>query len=225
MLRTTAITQFFNANLTSPHLDTLLLTTPSGKLLSLSSPLPVSILRTQATLASQLWSSYQPVIENNLVSASLPTTSSAATSDDQELKCITVQLEQGIMVIRQLHCSLLFIAIGSTPNQRPQTSTASIISTDVSGTASSRTVTPTPYHPPLTNPQSPPPPNFSRELEQANGIGGGGADHVGGGSVHTIDTRSSTGIGTSMTTIQRHTEELGKWLDAELAGFELTPTS
>lgn len=223
MLRTTAITHFFNAN-TSPHLDTLLLTTPSGKLLSLSSPLPVSALRTQATLASQLWSSYTQVARSSLLQASLPNASSSSVANQsrstgQMLKCITIQLEHGTMVIRQLRCSLLFIVVGPSPPQRPQTA-ASITSTNTTAVNSSRNITPTPYHTHHpTDPQSSAPPDHT-----IDGLLAGIGDRVGGSSIRTTDTRptSSMGIATSMVILQRHAEELGNWLDGELANFELT---
>ncbi|EHK97276.1 hypothetical protein M7I_7006 [Glarea lozoyensis 74030] len=53
MLLTTPLTTFLSHN-TTPQLPTLLLLTPSGLVLSSASPLPASLLRTQATAASTL---------------------------------------------------------------------------------------------------------------------------------------------------------------------------
>lgn len=212
MLRTAAITQFFNANLTSPHLETLLLTTPSGKLLSLSSPLPASALRTQATLASQLWTSYQPVARSSLLAASLPVTRSSpeqSRPQGRDLKCITLQLEHGIMVIRQLKCSLLFIAIGPGPQRPPTASSITCMSTNAS-----RDVTPTPYHDSSL-------PAMASDLR----IHSYENFRDGGSSIRTSETLSSSlGVATSMAIVQKQSEELGKWLDTELANFELTPS-
>lgn len=141
-----------------------------------------------------------------------------------------MQLEYGIMVIRQLNCSLLFIAIGPAPSQRPQTS-ASISSTNVSAISSSRTVTPTPYHthPPLLSSQSSPPnasnsqAYLSEYVHDGTASGGGAIERGGGSSIRTSDTRStSMGIAASMAVLQRQAEELAKWLNEELANFEFT---
>ncbi|KAG9241259.1 hypothetical protein BJ878DRAFT_483111 [Calycina marina] len=92
---------------TTPQLHTLLLLSLNGKLLSSASPSMASVLRTQATLAVTLWSSYQ--------SLPLPNTSNASRmsgNGDAETNMITIQLEQGVMCIRLLTPGLLFVAIG-----------------------------------------------------------------------------------------------------------------
>jgi hypothetical protein len=53
LLLTKRLTSFLHANQT-PQLPTLLLTTPTGKLLAHASPHPVSLLRTHATVAASL---------------------------------------------------------------------------------------------------------------------------------------------------------------------------
>jgi hypothetical protein len=53
LLLTKRLTSFLHANQT-PQLPTLLLTTPTGKLLAHASPQPVSLLRTHATVAASL---------------------------------------------------------------------------------------------------------------------------------------------------------------------------
>lgn len=124
------------------------------------------------------------------------------------------------MIIRQLNCSLLFIAIGPAP-QRPQTA-ASINSANASA-VTSRNVTPTPYHThPSINPQSPPANSSNSHLllpEQISDGPSGGS----GSSIRTMDTGSTAvGIASSMNILQRQAEELAKWLDAELANFEFS---
>ncbi|CZT39921.1 uncharacterized protein RSE6_00051 [Rhynchosporium secalis] len=135
MLLTKRLTTFLSQN-TTPLLPSLLLLSPTGKLLSSSSPLPASTLRTQATLACSLWTLYQPT--TSILPNALPlhhpshnqngsrngngsqshsrgsdaTFSSTSTITDHDLSTITIQLTHGVMVIRALSCGLLFVAIG-----------------------------------------------------------------------------------------------------------------
>lgn len=118
MLLTKRLSTFLSQN-TTPQLHTFILLSPTGKLLSSSSPYPSSTLRTQATLAVSVWNLYHPFSTTtaDLVAESLPSSSSAALSTPQaeealDLKAITIQLEYGIMSIRCLTSGLLFVAIG-----------------------------------------------------------------------------------------------------------------
>lgn len=75
LLLTKRLTAFLHAN-ASPHLPTLLITTPSGKLLAHASQEPVSLLRTHATVAASL----QQIHTSS--SAALPTALPGARTPD-----------------------------------------------------------------------------------------------------------------------------------------------
>ncbi|PSS22177.1 hypothetical protein M430DRAFT_49329 [Amorphotheca resinae ATCC 22711] len=125
MLLTKRLSVFLSQN-TTPQLQTLLLLSPTGKLLCSASPSPASTLRTQATLACSLWNLYHPFHSNTsaLVASALPASSLDPESRESEhdLSCITIQLEFGIMCIRALSSGLLFVAVGPSnisPSQFP----------------------------------------------------------------------------------------------------------
>ena len=112
MLLTKRLTAFLSQSAT-PQLHTLLLLSPTGKLLSSTSPSSASTLRTQATLAVTLWSSYNPLpISNGASSSQTTTTNAHSRTTNTSLGIITIQLEHGIMCIRALSSGLLFVAIG-----------------------------------------------------------------------------------------------------------------
>ncbi|KAK0385365.1 hypothetical protein NLU13_7841 [Sarocladium strictum] len=75
LLLTKRLTSFLHAS-ASPSLPTLLLTTPSGKLLAHASPRPVSTLRTHATVAASLFAIHTSS------SVSLPTALPGSAPDD-----------------------------------------------------------------------------------------------------------------------------------------------
>jgi hypothetical protein len=120
MLLTKPLSTFL-ATHTSPQLPTLLLLSPTGKLLSSSSPSAASTLRTQATLACSLWTLYHPfqTTTSPLVASALPSSdlSQTLSSNQEDLNAITIQLEFGIMCIRALKSGLLFVAIGLSQQQ------------------------------------------------------------------------------------------------------------
>ncbi|KAI9900699.1 hypothetical protein N3K66_004961 [Trichothecium roseum] len=116
LLLTKRLTAFLQSNVT-PDLPTLLLATPSGKLLAHASPHPVSHLRTQSTVAASLLSI------NTLGGAAadaLSTTSTAQDSEDGRRAVITVSLETGTVVMRRLKCGLLFVCVGPQTEQPEQ---------------------------------------------------------------------------------------------------------
>lgn len=217
MLLTKRLTTFLSQN-TSPQLPTLLLLSPTGKLLSSASPLSASTLRTQATLACSLWTLYQPA--PSLITSVLPTNphqpgarnqprgsdsgSSTITAAENELSTITIQLTHGIMVIRALACGLLFVAIGpsaaasnSTSNQLLQAHHASQMSP--------------PSSPPAHTDDS----NRETPGESLRGLGSKAPSEA--GSVGSTGTRTGSIMGA-----RRHAEEVGKWLDSQLDGFALS---
>ncbi|KAL2076200.1 hypothetical protein VTL71DRAFT_1143 [Oculimacula yallundae] len=152
MLLTKRLTTFLSQN-TTPQLPTLLLLSPTGKLLSSSSPLPASTLRTQATLACSLWTLYQPTtspssssqaqLQNQSHSrGSDATLSSTSTVTDHDHSTIAIQLTSGIMVIRALTCGLLFVAIGPSNPSSTNTATAAVTSSPQPPTSNQQTIQP-----------------------------------------------------------------------------------
>ncbi|GKT86197.1 hypothetical protein Ct61P_04047 [Colletotrichum tofieldiae] len=133
LLLTKRLTAFLASNLNA-HLHTALLATPSGRLLAHASPEPVSLLRTQSTVASSLFALHASTAPD--IPDALPNSSSspppppsapanntnAATSGNApggaaeggggKPLTITVQLAAGVVVIRRLKCGLLFVCIG-----------------------------------------------------------------------------------------------------------------
>jgi hypothetical protein len=224
MLLTKRLTTFLSQN-TTPQLPTLLLLSPTGKLLSSSSALPASSLRTQATLACSLWTLYQPAASSLITSAIPPqshsqsnthprgsdatlSSTTTAADNDHNLASITVQLTHGVMVIRALSCGLLFVAIGpsSVPVSSPsQTLRAQSISSHTH-----------------TSPPSSPPGQGHGE----NGYNGEGAhDGVGLGSGSGAPSEAGSVRSTrtaSIMGVKRQAEEVGRWLDGQLEGFQLS---
>lgn len=223
MLLNKRLTTFLSQN-TTPQLPTLLLLSPTGKLLTSSSPLSATALRTQATLACSLWVLYQPSIPS-LISSSLPnsqneqgrngprgsdsTIGSSNTATEHELSTITIQLTNGIMVIRQLSCGLLFVAIGSPPptptTQGSPRPSSYQLSTHTHGSP----------------PSSPP-------AQAGNGEGdihgGEGGNLIGRGSAAASEAGSVRSVGGSrggIMGVRRRADEVGKWLDGQLEGFVL----
>jgi hypothetical protein len=224
MLLTKRLTTFLSQN-TSPQLPTLLLISPTGKLLSSSSPLPASTLRTQATLACSLWNLYQPSAPS-LITSALPrtaqqsdarnhprlsesTTSSTTTAAESELSIMTIQLSHGIMVIRALACGLLFVAIGPSSSG----SSAQLSPHLLQG-----------HHASLESQTSPSssPPTRSEDTAREREISGGSFQAMGvttpseAGSVGSSGTRTGSIMG-----MRRQAEEVAKWLDGQLEGFAL----
>ncbi|CAL3969430.1 unnamed protein product [Diplocarpon coronariae] len=230
MLLSKRLTAFLSQN-TSPQLPTLLLLSPTGKLLSSSSPSPASTLRTQATLACSLWSLYQPTA--SLLPLALPekpssssfsqrgsdeTLSSTSTAADNELSTVTIQLTNGVMVIRALSCGLLFVAIGPS------------ISTSASPTPPPNTLLAQAHLNSLslsrhTSPPSSPPALADQEREPGPGTGNLGLLGVSSAAPSQSDSGSIRSTGTrtgSLVGVKRQAVEVGKWLDVQLEGFRLS---
>ena len=216
MLLTKRLSAFL-ANSTSPQLQTLLLLAPTGKLLSSASPSSASVLRTQATLACSLWNLYHPfpTTTSSFVSSSLP--SAVASPYDNDLNSITIQLSQGIMVVRALKSGLLFVAIG------PSTSVSH------SPHPSSQTLHP-PTHLRIPSSQASPPSSPSPQIDahgsqtSLNVAGLGGSNPAGGISAApseagSVGTSASLGAPTSIWGVRRQAEEVAKWLEGNLEGF------
>ncbi|PBP20958.1 hypothetical protein BUE80_DR008248 [Diplocarpon rosae] len=230
MLLSKRLTAFLSQN-TSPQLPTLLLLSPTGKLLSSSSPSPASTLRTQATLASSLWSLYQPT--TSILPMALPenpspsphsqrgsdaTLSSTSTAADHELSTVTIQLTNGVMVIRALSCGLLFVAIGpslSTPTSPTPLSNALQAQAHLNSLSLSR-------HP---SPPSSPPAARDQERDPGPGAENTGLLAVSSAAPSQSDAGSIRSTGTrtgSLVGVKRQAVEVGKWLDVQLEGFRLS---
>jgi len=225
MLLTKRLTTFLSQN-TSPQLPTLLLLSPTGKLLSSSSPLSASTLRTQATLACSLWTLYQPSVPS-LITSSLPRTpqqsdmrnqprgsdstiSSSTTAAENELSIITIQLSHGVMVVRVLACGLLFVAIGPSASGSSAQPSPHLMQAHHASYSSQ------------ASPPSSPPPRLEDSARERDVSAGslravGSAPPSEAGSVGSSGTRTS-----SIMAIRRRAEEVGKWLDGQLEGFALS---
>ena len=113
LLLTKRLNGFLHANAT-PQLPTLLLTTCHGKLLAHASPLPVSALRTHATVAASLLSIHTSSSADGTGPADDAASQDTAVEGVAAVKpaTITVQLSGGTVVIRGLKCGLLFVIVG-----------------------------------------------------------------------------------------------------------------
>lgn len=238
MLLNKRLTSFFSQN-TTPQLPTLLLISPTGKLLSSSSPLPASQLRMQATLACTLWNLYQPLQANNgdILSAALSSQSSSSlrqsrsnpfptisTPGGDDQSCITIQLSEGIMVIRALKCKLLFVAIGvsSVPTVYPTSPMLHAQAQHLSSSSfGSPPTSPSPQH---TEGQDSP-------LVGSHGDKEGHRESIGSslavkgskapseaGSVGSTTRREQANI----MAVKRQADEVGRWLEGSLEGFSLS---
>ncbi|MBE3047139.1 hypothetical protein IMZ48_32375, partial [Candidatus Bathyarchaeota archaeon] len=105
LLFTKRLTGFLATHL-SPTTHTLLLTTPTGRLLAHASSAPASALRARATVAAGLVRMYSrpatPTHNHN----------HNAEGEEKGPLCVTVQLEEGVFVVRVLRCGLLLVAVG-----------------------------------------------------------------------------------------------------------------
>jgi hypothetical protein len=207
MLLTKRLALFLSQNI-SPQLHTLILISPTGKLLCSSSPSPASTLRTQATLAVSLWNLYHPFN----ISASILVTSSSTHPAHNDLACITIQLEYGIMYIRSLVSGLLFVAIG--PSSIPS---SSLPSSQLLHAQQSLSIGEGSTSPPLSPHLKQDETHGSQASSQAHGEGttsGGGSE---AGSAVT-----ERGAHASIWSVRRHAEEVGRLLEEKLGGFVLS---
>lgn len=230
LLLTKRLTSFLASNLNA-NLHTALLATPSGRLLAHASPQPVSLLRTQSTVASSLFAlhaSATPDIPDALPSSSStpPSSSGAATAaantEDGGYHAgaggaggkpltITVQLAAGVVVIRRLKCGLLFVCIGP------------LAETIEAQQASSSTDQHQSHHH-----------SHSQANAGANGGAGTGtpsqipaspseADSILSLGAQTTTSLASVGsVNTAgVVVLRRHAEELARWLDDKLGSLRV----
>ena len=234
MLLTKPLHTFLNANRT-PYIHTLLLVTPTGKLLSSSSSVPASTLRAQATYACSIWALYKPLIATGTLTSALPIPSQSRNDDnsdeeddeednenipdaahrsaDPDVSSITIQLEEGIMIIRALKCSLLFVVIGPAPPAPSAASSASLqgLRHDLSYLSVSSAGAPASSGAASTEKRL-----GNASYTSLNGLRSSATSLA--GSV----TGGGGGVGGSLKIVKKQAEELGKWLDGELEGFTLS---
>ena len=106
LLFTKRLTSFLVSHL-SPTTHTLLLTTPTGRLLAHASDAPAAALRARATVAAGLVRMY------SRSPASTPNEDGEASAEGEKGPlCVTVQMAEGIFVVRMLRCGLLLVAVG-----------------------------------------------------------------------------------------------------------------
>ncbi|KXH65448.1 hypothetical protein CNYM01_09958 [Colletotrichum nymphaeae SA-01] len=226
LLLTKRLTSFLASNLNA-NLHTALLATPSGRLLAHASPQPVSLLRTQSTVASSLFAlhaSATPDIPDALPSSSStpPSSSGAAAANTEDggyhaggagggkPLTITVQLAAGVVVIRRLKCGLLFVCIGP------------LAETIEAQQASSSTDQHSHHH------------SHSQANAGANGGAGTGtpsqipaspseADSILSLGAQTTTSLASVGsVNTAgVVVLRRHAEELARWLDDKLGSLRV----
>lgn len=132
LLLTKRLTSFLHLNL-SATITTLLLLTPSGKLLAYASrpSIPIATLRTHATVAASLYAIHRSGTDRETIDAALGggtvhhpparrTAGAAAADDDDGPLAVTIQLESGsVLVIRRLRCGMLFVCMGPPDHPPP----------------------------------------------------------------------------------------------------------
>ncbi|KAI3554688.1 hypothetical protein CABS01_06665 [Colletotrichum abscissum] len=225
LLLTKRLTSFLASNLNA-NLHTALLATPSGRLLAHASPQPVSLLRTQSTVASSLFAlhaSATPDIPDALPSSSStpPSSSGAAAANTEDggyhaggaggkPLTITVQLAAGVVVIRRLKCGLLFVCIGplaetieaqqasSSTDQHSHSHHSSHANAGANGGAGTGT--------PFQIPASP---------SEADSILSLGAQTT--TSLASVGSVNTAGV----VVLRRHAEELARWLDDKLGSLRV----
>ncbi|KAF6818549.1 hypothetical protein CPLU01_13283 [Colletotrichum plurivorum] len=205
LLLTKRLTTFLSANLNA-HLHTALLATPSGRLLAHASPHPVSLLRTQSTVASSLFAlhaSTAPDIPDALPSSvsSAPPPTTETDAERGKPLTITVQLAAGVVVIRRLKCGLLFVCIGPLAEQidAPATTAGASETTHGNGERSGGAT-------PSLAPASP------SEADSVLSVGGITTASL--GSVGSVNTAG-------VVVMRRHAEELARWLDDKLGSLRV----
>ncbi|KAI9769104.1 MAG: hypothetical protein M1840_004455 [Geoglossum simile] len=222
MLKTKNLNKLLSQN-TSPHVTSAIIFTPSGSLIASShAPSSPKTLRTQTTLAANIWSAYAATPLTSIPPAS---STSSAPSNDQEppvtITSLTLELSTSNLHITQIRPRLLLCLIGPS-------------------------ILPTPPQQAQTPPQPPPRPSSdsatSAEGDGENAAAGGCTNepltaNSSGGEVPSSDSVSR---GSSLMAIQEaeaaahqsgalgilrtQGEGLARWLEGELEGFSMPET-
>ncbi|KAF9876213.1 hypothetical protein CkaCkLH20_06156 [Colletotrichum karsti] len=202
LLLTKRLTAFLASNLNA-HLHTALLATPSGRLLAHASPHPVSLLRTQSTVASSLFAlhaSTAPDIPDALpTSSSLSSPAPLAEGAGGKPLTITVQLAAGVVVIRRLKCGLLFVCIGPLAEHIDESTSSAQHLHHGNGERSGGAT-------PSAAPASP------SEVDSVLSVGGVTTASL--GSVGSVNTAG-------VVVMRRHAEDLARWLDDKLGSLRV----
>lgn len=207
------LSTFLSQN-TSPQLHTLILLSPTGKLLSSSSSSPASMLRTQATVAVSIWNLYYPfqASTSTLVAESLPPSASNNSPSSREpgkdLSAITVQLEYGTMSIRALTSGLLFVAIGPSSTPPPISSSQHLQPRVISSTNTSGPSSPSAHE--LGNQHG-----SQVSLHRHGEILSGAVSEAG-------SVNSERGAQASIWSVRRRADGLSAALERKLEGFMLS---
>jgi hypothetical protein len=212
MLLTKRLSTFLSQN-TTPQLHTLILLSPTGKVLCSSSPFPSSTLRTQATLAVSLWSLYHPfhpttaTLVTDSLSSSISDVVPTSGEEGHDLSAITIQLEYGIMSIRTLISGLLFVAIGPSPpsqftsSQHVQPRIASSTNTSAPGSPGIHEI-------------------YRYESQVSLHVHG---EVLSGAVSDAGSAGSERGAQASIFGVRRRADEVGAALEGRLEGFVLSP--
>ncbi|KAI1337009.1 hypothetical protein F5Y15DRAFT_166753 [Xylariaceae sp. FL0016] len=205
LLLTKRLTSFLRANV-SPQIHTTLLTTLSGKLLAHASPHPVGTLRTQCTVAASLWALYAAPSTSDSIAESLPSESSSHPQQELASSAITIQLAGAVVVIRRLHCGLLFVCIGPPPE---------VIDQSVQAQAHQQSG---PMRAPESSADSQPTPPLGSPSEAESVTSAGAAT--------TASVTTTTSIGASAVVVMRkQAEELARWLNDKLGSLDIPEES
>lgn len=109
LLFTKRLTSFLASHL-SATTHTLLLTTPTGRLLAHASDAAAAALRARATIAAGLVHMYSRPGTSTTAGAGADEAAGAAGAKGP--LCVTVQMAEGVFVVRVLRCGLLLVAVG-----------------------------------------------------------------------------------------------------------------
>ena len=186
--------------------------TPAGTLVAYSLASSPTTLRSQATLAATIWSSYNALASSNTLAAGLPkdpasddaSTSQSDSSSPDRLKTLEFELSSGQVVLCRLRSHLLLCLVGPTALSPP--STQSSVHSPSRSPSSHEVSLPTSVDSAATPSQSPPPPppraHSSTGTWSQNGLGE--KDKV--ATLRLLRTQANT---------------LAEWLNTELDGFEM----
>ncbi|KAI1002072.1 hypothetical protein K3495_g6128 [Podosphaera aphanis] len=176
---------------TTRAIPTMILLSPAGKLLSSSSPLPAARLRTQATLAYSLWTLYRPAVAS--ITAALP--HPVPSPDVETILPSTSKTKHDLSTLTiQLSQAVLVI--------RALSCGLLFVAIGVSNVAPSASLS-------AGSAKSSPSTSVRED---------GGGPKPSNDATSTSNTESPTAC---ITETKLLSEEVAKWLDEQLAGFNL----
>ncbi|KAI9790135.1 MAG: hypothetical protein M1833_002102 [Piccolia ochrophora] len=218
MLKTKSLNQLLAQN-TSQHVTSIFIFTPTGALLAHSQPTnthPMTI-RTQATLAANLWASYTNPSTSSAINSALPSPppQEPPPSDQTPPKSLALSLATTNLAIHALRPSLLLALIGPTS----ATSSSSTATANTS-TASSRPSTRSSHSP---SSSSATPPQTSNDF---TGPGSGSTsrsslNHESGRATRGKEDDEGSSQSRTLGILRVRAEAMASWLDKELGSFEM----